>query len=122
MAFFLRKLDRKAVFHKVDWLMDGDVQADALHDLRTYSNTLSIWIVEEELGNLDRIIAALTATRQTIDKFDYALLDERFLSQIGVDRVQVKGKSCDDFANDLWHHDLRGLSGLKLVELASLMQ
>lgn len=51
MPFILRKLDRKAACFRIDSLEDGDVQADALYDLRTLSNALSVWLIEEELAN-----------------------------------------------------------------------
>ena len=122
MAFILRKLDGKAAFYKVDWLVDGDVQADALYDLRTSSNTLSVWLVEESRANLNRIIAALAAGRHTVDKFDYALVKRQNLDELGIECVKVNGVSCDAKANALWHQDLRGLSGFKLVNLAYIMQ
>ena len=122
MAFILRKLDRKAAFYRADSIQDGDVQADALYDLRTSSNTLSVWMIEENLANLNRVIAALAAGRETVDKLDYALIERQSLDQLGIEVVKAKGGSYDDQANALWHQDLRGLSGAKLVDLAYLIQ
>ena len=122
MAFIFRKLDRKAAFYRVNWIRDGDVQGDALYDLRTSSNTLSVWMVDEDQANLNRIIAALAAGRQTLDKLDYALIERQRLDRLGIDIAKVNGVSGDEKANTLWHQDLRGLSGARLVDLAYLMQ
>ena len=122
MAFIFRKLDRKAAFYRIDSLEDGDVQADALYDLRTSSNALSVWLIEENLANLNRVVAALAAGRETLDKFDYALIKLKSLDDLGIEVVKAKGVSCDDQANELWHLDLQGLSGAKLVDLAYLIQ
>ena len=122
MAFILRKLDRKAAFYRIDSIKDGDVQADALFDLRTFSNALSVWLIEENLANLNRVVAALAAGRETLDKIDYALIQKQSLDDLGIEVVKAKGVSCDDQANELWHQDLRGLSGAQLVDLAYLIQ
>ncbi len=122
MAFIFRKLDRKAAFYRIDSLEDGDVQADALYDLRTSSNALSVWLIEENRANLNRVIAALAAGRETLDKLDYALIQRKSLDDLGIEVVKEKGVSCDDQANESWHLDLRGLSGAKLVDLAYLIQ
>ena len=123
MAYFLRKLDRsKAAFHKCDWYCKEDVQGDALSGLRTQDNCLSIWWLEADHANLDRIIAALAATRQFRVKFDYAIIPQSNLGRLDVTLVQTKGTSCDDKANQNWHYELRRLTGTSLLRLANIIQ
>ena len=122
MSFVLRKLDRRAAFHPVDWVQSGDVAADALCNLRTQGNALSVWLVDDNRTNLDRIMAAVAAGRMKLDKLDYALIDPQALDELRIRITQERGASCDDDANTLWHQDLHDLSGAKLVELAVLMQ
>lgn len=122
MSFVLRKLDRKAAFYQLPTLKVGDVQADALADLKTSGNALSVWMVQENLANLDRIVAALAAKRDILAKLDYALLERHALDSLGIQVVQKRGDSFDDQANDLWHQDLMDLSGTKLLKLAAMMQ
>lgn len=55
-----------------------------------------------------------------LDKLDYALIDRRDLEPLCVQIIQQKGKSCDKYANQIWHQDLRNLSGKKILELAVL--
>lgn len=122
MPFLLRKLDRRAAFHPVPWIEDGDVQADALYDLRTHGNELSVWMVPEDHSNLERVVAALAAARNSLDKLDYALIDLEVVRVLGIRVVKKKGNSRDEQANELWHQDLTGLSGAKIVELAFRMR
>ena len=122
MEFVLRKLDRRAAFHPVDWIQEGDVSADALSDLRTIDNALSVWQIDESTTNLARVIAALASGRMKLDKIDYALIDRRALDPLGICLVNGAGRSFDRDANTLWHQDMTGLSGSKLLELASTLQ
>lgn len=122
MPFVLRKLDRKAAFYPIDGIPDGDVQADALSDLRTRANALSVWLVDEDRGNLHRIVAALAAGRMQLAKLDYALIDQRALEALDIQVVPKGGLSCDVEANARWHRDILELSGAKLVELAAALQ
>lgn len=122
MAFILRKLDRKASFYPRDWLDDDDVQADALSSLRTKDNRLSVWRIDEDRGNLHRVVAALAAGRDFLDKLDYAVIDLQALDSLGIQAVRADGLSPDDGANQRWHHDLNRLSGRRLVALAVKMR
>ena len=122
MAFVLRKLDRRAGFHPVAWVQDGDVPGDALGNLRTQGNALSVWLVDDKRSNLKRIVAAVAAGRMKLDKLDYALLDSRKVEELGLRMIQEKGESCDADANTLWHQDLQELSGSNLIAFAVMMQ
>lgn len=122
MEFILRKLDRRAAFYPLDWIQEGDVAADALSNLRTTGNTLSVWQIDENRTNLDRVVAALAAGRMKLDKFDYALIDRQALEPLGIRLVKEAGGSSDQDANARWHHDITGLSGSTLLELAYTLQ
>ena len=93
MAFILRKLDQKASFYALDWLEDDDTQADALWSLRTKGNQLSVWLIDDNKSNLKRVIAALAAGRDTLDKIDYALIDRRVLESPDIPVSKVDGLS-----------------------------
>lgn len=122
MPFVLRKLDRKAAFYGIPTIPDGDVQADALSDLRTKENALSVWLIDDDRVNLNRILAALAATRDALVKLDYALISQHDLGSLRIEIVSNKGVSCDAEANARWHRDVRGLSGRKLVEFAATVR
>ena len=121
MSIFLRKLANKNHFNRPEWLEDDDVPSDALASFITTDSALSLWTIEDDESNLQRVIAALAASRDSIAKLDYALVNESVLDITGVYLSRVKGRSPDGGANGLWHRDLTGLSGKRLVELATKM-
>ena len=122
MSTFLRKLANKNHFNGQEWLEGDDVPADALASFITTDNALSLWTIEDDESNLRRVIAALAASRDSIAKLDYALVNESVFDITGVCLSRVKGQSPDGGANGLWHQDLTGLSGKRLVELAVNMR
>lgn len=122
MSFVLRKLNNKAAFHPVDWIEEGNVQADVFSSLRTTGNSLSVWVIDKDRTNLNRIVAAMAAGRDTLDKLDYALIDKQELDPLGIQSIQEKGKSADENANISWHEDIKELSGIKLLDLAVLIK
>ena len=122
MAFILRKLDSKASFYQQDWLRNEDAQADALSNLKTKGNQLSVWWIDDDLSNLDRVIAALAAGRDRVEKLDYAVIDRGVLDSLGIRSIKADGQSPDGGANQRWHQDLARLSGSQLVALAVNMR
>jgi hypothetical protein len=121
MPLILRKI-RKSKWYKhanVGWLPDGEVQADALGDLKTEENALSVWWLDDNKSNLNDLVAALASKCDTVANLDYALLDIDILSSLGIKLVETDGDSLHRDANDSWHRDLVELSASKLLALAS---
>jgi hypothetical protein len=122
MPFVLRKV-RKAKWYKhenVPWLKAGELQADALGDLYTENNTLSVWLVTNDKSNLQRIAAALAGNCEYLSNLDYALLNVELIADLNIKIVQKAGDSADDTANNSWHYDLTELSAMDLLALARL--
>jgi len=94
------------------------MQADALVDLSTKNNELSVWYITDEKSNFERIISALAAYRDHLSNFDYVLFDKKFLDENNIKIRKTKGISLDEEVNELWHFDLYELSALKIVNLA----
>lgn len=116
---------RKAKWYKhenVPWLAESELQADALGDLHTTHNELSVWYVEDNRSNFERIVAALAANRDRISNFDYALFRQEHLSEINIKVKHTEGDSPDEEANATWHYDLVELPASKLMELAKAIQ
>lgn len=119
MSFILRKI-RKAKWYKnsnVGWLKEGELQADALVDLKTDSNRLSVYYVEADESNLERIITALAATSDSPSNLDYALIDTLILDQLGIQTLAIPGVTPDEKVNK-WHIDLTELTAAALYNLA----
>jgi hypothetical protein len=123
VPFFLRKI-RKAKWYKnpdVPWLAEGELQADALGDLATTANALSLWHVKDDKSNLDQVVAALAANTHAISNLDYALFDQQIVTEINIKFISTRGDSLDEEVNS-WHCDLIELSASKIMELAKAIQ
>ena len=124
MGFFLRKI-RKAKWYKhpdVLWLGEGELQADALSDLKTEANELSVWFVEADRSNLERVIAALAAEGDHLSNFDYALCAVNDVLSLEIEVTQSPGRSPDQQANEAWHRDLTKLTARALLDLAGVIR
>jgi hypothetical protein len=102
---------------KLDWLADGDIPADPLSDIAdTSDNCLSVWLVDDQRKGLDRLLAALAATRDKVGKLDYVLFAQKHLETAGIESCQTSGKTPDEHVNQQ-HRDLTRLSAAKLLAL-----
>jgi len=117
----LVKLDNKRMWDSPGWLPAGEVTADAVLDLRVEQNELSVWFVEQDRSNLERVLGALAANREHVEKLDYAVFDEASLAQVGVEARPSQGQLPDEHANENWHRDLVELSGRRLVAVAEVI-
>jgi hypothetical protein len=102
-------------------LTEGDLQADALADLRTEDNQLSVWQIEDDESNLGRVVTALAAGREYIANFDYALVDANLVDTLQVPINNEPGHTPDSEANQRWHRNLTQLTHRQLFDLADLI-
>lgn len=124
MALVLRKI-RKSKWYKspsVPWLSATDLQADALSDLGTKANALSVYFVREDLSDLDRVVAAVAACGDHVSIFDYTLFDEALLHQSSFKLSNTPGTTPDTVVNNQNHRDLIELSRDAIVELSKTVQ
>jgi hypothetical protein len=120
MAFLLR-IVTKPKWVAPEWMAAGEVPADALTDLRSNNNELSVWGVESDTSNLNTALVAAASGRSRLDKLDYALLDEAILSAIPIKCVGSEGNTPHHTANTTMHRDLIELTAQKVVHLAREM-
>lgn len=125
MAKFLRKVetkrhwDHKGEFSK--YIPAGEASADCLGDLKTSSEALSVWELDDEKTNLNRILAAIASTREHLQKIDYLIVDAAHVTNLGL-KIQPKpGQTRDAGANNAWHRDLIHLSASDLSRLANVL-
>lgn len=123
MASLLRKV-RRARWVKTEypWLTSSEFQADALDDLKTDKNILSLWFVKDidDTVVLNRIIAALGANGDNLAVVDFVLIDEEKFIDLSLHLEEVAGDTKDQIVNNL-HRDLVDLSGRNLFALAQLI-
>lgn len=123
MAFLLRKI-RKAKWYKhqgVPWLDENELQADALEDIATKGNELSVWYIEDDESNLEEVVTALAASGDVVANLDYALFDLELITMLNIKIHQSPGITPDDTVNALWHRDLIELSASKIMGLADII-
>src|SRR5205823_5385824 len=101
------------------FLEQDDVPADAVGDLVTQQNLLSVWEVAPDRSNIERIVRAVAIGRDQISHIGYMLFDSDLLPSEGIETIANTGVSLDQGANP-WHRDLV-LSGRKLVALTKVI-
>jgi hypothetical protein len=122
VPLLLRKI-RKNKWCKSDsvpWIEEDEIQSDALGDLITSSNTLSVWLVEDDKSNLEQVIVALASSCDYISHLDYALVKADLLLNIGVKIESKEGLTPYSKANK-WHRDLEEMTATKLYKLAEII-
>ncbi len=77
------------------WLPASDAQADALDDLRTKSNALSVFVINEDRSNLERVATAFAASGDELTNIDYAIFDDDVLHRLGVPPRPEPGRTPD---------------------------
>lgn len=119
MPLLLRKINKDR-WYSVPWLKNK-ASADALCNLQTTGNTLSVWHIEDDLSNLLQVVAAIVTTWKEPAEFDYALIDQDLLTNISAKIEPTIGETHYKQANDFWHRDIVELSAEKLAGLANII-
>lgn len=105
--------------NNLPWLAPGDLIADPIADFTTKEGKLSLFHVEDDRSNFDRVVAALAANRDRVENFDYALIDWRHLEGAGYKRIHTDGETPDAQVNK-WHFDLVELSVQRVADLTRI--
>ena len=123
MPLILRTLRKNKFVHELQpaWILQDEIQADALKDLETTDNDLSVWLIEEDLSNLDRVLAALAANRDQLANIDFALISLDVLTELGLLFQATPGVTADKEVS-LLHRDLIRLTANRLASLAQAIK
>lgn len=102
------------------WLSDGELVADVFKELRTTRGSLSVFRVEDDASNLDRVVSAYACTRNSLSDLDFVLVP---LDAINAEfeATETPGQTADDEVN-AWHLDIEHLSAGKLLLLAQIFR
>ena len=106
---------------RLEWLTEGDLQADALGDLRTTNNGLSLYVIDDELSNLESVAAAMAANAPSTANVDYILLNIEEVHLLNIKSVWNPGDTPSEEVNAS-HIDLVELTAQKLLALAQVLQ
>jgi len=124
VPLLLRKIRKNRWFlpdEGLPYLLEGEIPADPLVDLATSANRLSVWYIEADRSNLERVQVALASNGEYVSNFDYALFEDRLLEGLNVKISQTVGSTPDESANVEWHRDVEELSASKLAEIAKIV-
>ncbi|OQW33251.1 MAG: hypothetical protein A4E20_13130 [Nitrospira sp. SG-bin2] len=80
--------------------------------------SLSLWRIDDDRSNLNRVTAAIAAARRNLDKLDYALFPIAIIDLLGLSVAQSPGKTPDNVANTTWHWEIIELTASKAALLA----
>lgn len=103
----------------LDWLSQDEIQGDAMLDLQTEDNKLSVYRVQSD-EEAERVVLALAANRLNLANLDYALFEDTILIPLDIALVQQAGQTPDDGVNEL-HYNLTNLTVDRLAKLAVLV-
>lgn len=119
MSLILRTLRKNKFIRELQpvWVAHDDIQADALKDLETSDNDLSVWLVADDLSNLNRVLAAVAANRDQLANIDFALISEEALSQLGI-LLRKTPSVTPDHEVSLLHRDISQLTARQVASLA----
>ena len=102
-----------------DAVAETDIPADALADFAgTKENKLSVWLVDDDLQELNGLLAALAAVREKCDPLDYLLFPTGHFAALEIKVSTEPGATPDEHANGL-HRDLIRLSAAKVLALTT---
>lgn len=118
MALLLRVV-KQSRWIKLDWFPAGAIQSDALRDLQTTENTLSLYRVNDR-DEFENVVVGLASNRERIQNLDYVILNEAEIRSAGIIPVRTDGETPCNEANIL-HYNLQELTVEKVAKLAQFI-
>jgi hypothetical protein len=116
MPAFLRNITNPK-WVRPAWSTDEDIPADALTDLRSTNNELSVWAITTEVTDVSLALTAFASARANLDKLDYVLIDEGIPQSVSIRVDTCEGLTPCSSANHL-HRNLAQLTVRKVSSLA----
>ena len=84
MISSIGRWDGSQIIERDDALFTGD----AISDLRTSNNTLSVWLISYK-SELNDILIALALSRNKIDKLSYVEIEEAFIDDLKIEAKEA---------------------------------
>jgi hypothetical protein len=120
MRLLVRKIEA-AKWQQNDIKNGAEVSADAItgSSLKTVSNSLSVWMIENELA-LDNAVLAVVAQGQYLESMDFAYFDQSALEAAGLQVICTRGISPVKHLTET-HRDIVGLTYRSLGLVANIV-
>lgn len=121
MPMIVRKVTVKNwVSEEFDWLEPGAIEADAVTDLKTTQNKLSIFFVEDE-DEAKLAVAMVAVTAKETKHFGYALIPLEVWQALNLETEEENATTPHALVNS-WHRNVIKLSSDRLVALAKAIK
>jgi hypothetical protein len=119
VLYYIRVLDSKRYWDtkehdQLSWLNNDELPSDALLNVKTQNNSLSIYLLDDEGADLEKILCAHASTRDHINRIDYVVISEDMLLETGMELENTPGQTPVNYVNDL-HHDIVHISADRLI-------
>lgn len=121
MTKIFRKLHNRRYWDKESWLGTDDVKGDAAKCLITEESSLSVYVLKDPDAQMERVVAALALTRDSLKNIDWAIVPETVLDLCEIQRDYVEGGTPDPDVNQ-WHCNLVKLTLAKIARLATAIR
>lgn len=130
--YYLRKLNSRVDwtdftgendYHNLDWIKyANDFPAQGLSkNFKTTNNVLSLFIVKNDLSNLNRVLAAIASTRKYTAHIDYTLIPVKEINHRRFNIIQTTGQTPDSVVNTEYHRDFIEITGFQLARFAKII-
>jgi hypothetical protein len=117
MALYVRKIEL-GKWESPDSCLPK-LRADAIADIRTYEDALSVWMIEDQKNIDDAVLALAMSTKATsIDRIRVVLFSEGEVD--GFEIVSSKGDTAVASLSE-FHRDISGLTYETLGKIASII-
>ncbi len=120
--FYIHAIERSRWVDHPVWLLPERVPADALTNLRTKSNNLSVFEVGPDLASRGPAVVAIALSRSDPSKYAYVFLSDDRLRALQLHLVSAphEGGTPDRLVNDK-HFNIEKLDDNRLCEVATQM-
>lgn len=121
MPILVRRISR-AKWDKIDIMKDDDPVADAITScLRTYNNTLSTWLIENEEQLDAAILALITGSKvEKLDSFQLIYFNEEMLNSLDLKLESTEGDTVIDKLKSS-HRDISELTYTKIGKVKDVV-
>ncbi len=106
------------------WLLTDEIQSDALSDLKTDGNKLSVWEILEDQSNLEQVLGALASNWDKPQHLDYVIVESNLLAGPGLSlklEKEDEGATKHRAADRQWHYNLCELTATSVLGLAGIV-
>lgn len=130
--YYLRKLIKRnnwtkyhgeTDYRNLSWIKyKNDFPSEIIFkELNADNNELSFYRIDQDKSNLERVLAALGANRESIKHIDYVLINVDIIKYRKFNFIKTPGLTPDININDNYHWIFQEITGYQLAKLTKLI-